>query len=164
MPPVTLSTLLHCRWVLFEEKLEMGGGRWSAPHVPTLALPSLQKLRSLLLEGLVLLDCPAQSLLELVGTLGPSVGRTRVAMPSFPSDFPQKYWNFPGPTTPTLGITRPCHKEEMEEQSEGEVPWLLHSLRLPGGKVTWAEETGEELGGRELSGKGWSPTSASQSR
>ncbi|XP_036917757.1 anion exchange protein 4 isoform X5 [Sturnira hondurensis] len=54
------------RWVLFEEKLEVGGGRWSAPHVPTLALPSLQKLRSLLAEGLVLLDCPAQSLLELV--------------------------------------------------------------------------------------------------
>ncbi|XP_048187067.1 anion exchange protein 4 isoform X2 [Perognathus longimembris pacificus] len=54
------------RWVLFEEKLEVGAGRWSAPHVPTLALPSLQKLRSLLAEGLVLLDCPAQSLLELV--------------------------------------------------------------------------------------------------
>ncbi|XP_017392253.1 anion exchange protein 4 isoform X2 [Cebus imitator] len=54
------------RWVLFEEKLEMAAGRWSAPHVPTLALPSLQKLRSLLAEGLVLLDCPAQSLLELV--------------------------------------------------------------------------------------------------
>ncbi|XP_066128793.1 anion exchange protein 4 isoform X2 [Saccopteryx bilineata] len=54
------------RWVLFEEKLEVGGGRWSVPHVPTLALPSLQKLRSLLTEGLVLLDCPAQSLLELV--------------------------------------------------------------------------------------------------
>ncbi|KAM7140312.1 anion exchange protein 4 isoform 2-T2 [Molossus nigricans] len=54
------------RWVLFEEKLEVGAGRWSAPHVPTLALPSLQKLRSLLAEGLILLDCPAQSLLELV--------------------------------------------------------------------------------------------------
>nr|XP_031528291.1 anion exchange protein 4 isoform X2 [Vicugna pacos] len=54
------------RWVLFEEKLEVGAGRWSAPHVPTLALPSLQKLRSLLAKGLVLLDCPAQSLLELV--------------------------------------------------------------------------------------------------
>lgn len=84
MPPVTLSTLLHRRWVLFEEKLEMGGGRWSAPHVPTLALPSLQKLRSLLMEGLVLLDCPAQSLLELVGMLGPFVGRTWVAKPPFP--------------------------------------------------------------------------------
>nr|KAF6482128.1 solute carrier family 4 member 9 [Molossus molossus] len=54
------------RWVLFEEKLEVGAGRWSAPHVPTLALPSLQKLRSLLAEGLILLDCPAQNLLELV--------------------------------------------------------------------------------------------------
>nr|XP_031305005.1 anion exchange protein 4 isoform X1 [Camelus dromedarius] len=54
------------RWLLFEEKLEVGAGRWSTPHVPTLALPSLQKLRSLLAKGLVLLDCPAQSLLELV--------------------------------------------------------------------------------------------------
>uniref|UniRef100_A0A8C8TCS1 Solute carrier family 4, sodium bicarbonate cotransporter, member 9 n=1 Tax=Peromyscus maniculatus bairdii TaxID=230844 RepID=A0A8C8TCS1_PERMB len=54
------------RWVLFEEKLEVGAGRWSAPHVPTLALPSLQKLRSLLAEGIVLLDCQAQNLLELV--------------------------------------------------------------------------------------------------
>ncbi|XP_049729766.1 anion exchange protein 4 isoform X3 [Elephas maximus indicus] len=54
------------RWVLFEEKLEMGAGRWSAPHVPTLVLPSLQKLRSLLAKGLILLDCPAQSLLELI--------------------------------------------------------------------------------------------------
>ncbi|XP_035317033.1 anion exchange protein 4 isoform X2 [Cricetulus griseus] len=54
------------RWVLFEEKLEVGAGRWSAPYVPTLALPSLQKLRSLLAEGIVLLDCQVQSLLELV--------------------------------------------------------------------------------------------------
>uniref|UniRef100_F1RGE9 Anion exchange protein n=1 Tax=Sus scrofa TaxID=9823 RepID=F1RGE9_PIG len=54
------------RWVLFEEKFEVGAGRWSAPHVPAVALSSLQKLRSLLAKGLVLLDCPAQSLLELV--------------------------------------------------------------------------------------------------
>ncbi|OWK12279.1 SLC4A9 [Cervus elaphus hippelaphus] len=53
------------RWVLFEEKLEVGAGRWSAPHVPTVALPSLQKLRNLLAKGLVLLDCPALSLQEL---------------------------------------------------------------------------------------------------
>ncbi|XP_057346948.1 anion exchange protein 4 isoform X4 [Manis pentadactyla] len=64
------------RWVLFEEKLELGAGRWSAPHVPTLALPSLQKLRSLLAEGLVLLDCPAQSFQELVEQV------TRVQSPS----------------------------------------------------------------------------------
>ncbi|XP_021507377.1 anion exchange protein 4 isoform X4 [Meriones unguiculatus] len=54
------------RWLLFEEKLEVGAGRWSAPHVPTLALPNLQELRRLLAEGIVLLDCQAQSLLELV--------------------------------------------------------------------------------------------------
>ncbi|XP_023559120.1 anion exchange protein 4 isoform X11 [Octodon degus] len=54
------------RWMLFEEKLEVDAGRWSAPHVPTLALPSLQHLRSLLVKGLVLLDCPARNLLELV--------------------------------------------------------------------------------------------------
>ena len=89
MPPITLSTHLHHRWVLFEEKLEVAAGRWSAPHVPTLALPSLQKLRSLLAEGLVLLDCPAQSLLELVGRLGSFAGRAWVAMP-FPQDFPSK--------------------------------------------------------------------------
>lgn len=81
MPPITLSTPLHHRWVLFEEKLEVGAGRWSAPHVPTLALPSLQKLRSLLAEGLVLLDCPARSVLELVGMLGLFAGRAWAAMP-----------------------------------------------------------------------------------
>ncbi|CAK7321371.1 Anion exchange protein 4 [Vulpes lagopus] len=59
------------RWVLFEEKVEVGAGRWSVPHVPTLALSSLQKLHSLLAEGLVLLDCPAQSFLELVGSAHP---------------------------------------------------------------------------------------------
>ncbi|KAM5299862.1 anion exchange protein 4 isoform 4-T4 [Ctenodactylus gundi] len=64
--PQVLEWRETARWVLFEEKLEVGAGRWSTAHVPTLALPSLQKLRSLLAEGLVLLDCPAQSLLELV--------------------------------------------------------------------------------------------------
>lgn len=84
MLPITLSTPLYHRWVLFEEKVEVGAGRWSAPHVPTLALPSLQELRSLLADGLVLLDCPAQSLLELVGMLGAFVGRSWAAMPHFP--------------------------------------------------------------------------------
>ncbi|XP_006866210.1 PREDICTED: anion exchange protein 4 isoform X2 [Chrysochloris asiatica] len=64
--PEALEWRETSRWVLFEEKLEVGAGRWSTPHVPTLALPSLYKLRSLLAEGHVLLDCPAQSLLELV--------------------------------------------------------------------------------------------------
>lgn len=67
--------------MLFEEKLEVDAGRWSAPHVPTLALPSLQNLRSLLAEGIVLLDCQAQNLLELVGKLGRH---------SIPWEFPPK--------------------------------------------------------------------------
>uniref|UniRef100_A0A8C0C517 Anion exchange protein n=1 Tax=Balaenoptera musculus TaxID=9771 RepID=A0A8C0C517_BALMU len=51
-PSGTLSAPLHHRQV-------------ERPSVPTVALPSLQKLHSLMAKGLVLLDCPAQSLLEL---------------------------------------------------------------------------------------------------
>lgn len=49
--------------------------------MPTVALPSLQKLCSLMAKGLVLLDCPAQSLLELVGMLQPFAGRAWASMP-----------------------------------------------------------------------------------
>lgn len=88
-----------CRWVLFEEKLELGAGRWSAPHVPTLALPSLQKLRSLLAEGLVLLDCPAQSFQELVGMLG--AFKERGWQPyHFPKMSPQSLGVFQSPPFP----------------------------------------------------------------
>lgn len=106
----------------------MGAGRWSVPHVPTLALPSLQKLRSLLAEGLVLLDCPAQSFLELVGTWGAFAGRAWATMP-FPQDFPCKFHNFPEltPPHPTLGISFLHHcggrgwgwKNRVEEQVSG---------------------------------------------
>lgn len=41
----------------------------------------------------------------------------------------------------------------MEEQ----VHWPLLSLRLPEGRGTWAEGTGEEFGGRELSERVGSP-------
>lgn len=64
MPPVTLTAPLT-RWVLFEEKLEVGAGRWSAPHVPTVALPSLRSSMACWPKGLVLLDCPALSLRSL---------------------------------------------------------------------------------------------------
>lgn len=67
--------------------------------MPILALPSLQKLRSLLAEGIVLLDCQAQSLLELVGRLretfhflgiSPKVLESSRAYPtpSYPRDCP----------------------------------------------------------------------------
>uniref|UniRef100_A0A4X2KTZ5 Anion exchange protein n=1 Tax=Vombatus ursinus TaxID=29139 RepID=A0A4X2KTZ5_VOMUR len=53
------------RWMLFEEKLDLQARRWSSPHVPTLSLSSVWELRALLTTGLVLLDCPVQSLSEL---------------------------------------------------------------------------------------------------
>ncbi|XP_036606864.1 anion exchange protein 4 [Trichosurus vulpecula] len=53
------------RWMLFEEKLDLEARRWSSPHVPILSLSSIWELRALLTTGLVLLDCPVQSLSEL---------------------------------------------------------------------------------------------------
>ncbi|XP_030683999.1 anion exchange protein 4 isoform X4 [Nomascus leucogenys] len=105
------------RWVLFEEKLEVAAGRWSAPHVPTLALPSLQKLRSLLAEGLVLLDCPAQSLLELVEqvtrveSLSPEL---RGQLQALLLQRPQHYNQTTG-TRPCWGSTHPRKASNNEE-------------------------------------------------
>lgn len=50
------------RWVKFEEDVEEGGNRWSKPHVATLSLHSLFELRSLLLNGTLMLDMEATSL------------------------------------------------------------------------------------------------------
>lgn len=50
------------RWIKFEEDVEEGGNRWSKPHVATLSLHSLFELRSLLLNGSVILDMEANSL------------------------------------------------------------------------------------------------------
>uniref|UniRef100_F6YLM7 Anion exchange protein 4 n=1 Tax=Callithrix jacchus TaxID=9483 RepID=F6YLM7_CALJA len=105
------------RWVLFEEKLEVAAGRWSAPHVPTLALPSLQKLRNLLAEGLVLLDCPAQSLLELVEqvtrveSLSPEL---RGQLQALLLQRPQHYNQTTG-TRPCWGSTHPGKASDEEE-------------------------------------------------
>lgn len=50
------------RWIKFEEDVEEGGNRWSKPHVATLSLHSLFELRSLILNGAVILDMDANSL------------------------------------------------------------------------------------------------------
>nr|XP_026487486.1 electroneutral sodium bicarbonate exchanger 1 isoform X3 [Vanessa tameamea] len=50
------------RWIKFEEDVEEGGNRWSKPHVATLSLHSLFELRSLILNGSVILDLEANSL------------------------------------------------------------------------------------------------------
>lgn len=54
-----------CRWIKFEEDVEEGGNRWSKPHVATLSLHSLFELRSLLLNGTVMLDMEAGSLEQI---------------------------------------------------------------------------------------------------
>uniref|UniRef100_A0A8D8W5I7 Anion exchange protein n=1 Tax=Cacopsylla melanoneura TaxID=428564 RepID=A0A8D8W5I7_9HEMI len=54
------------RWIKFEEDVEEGGNRWSKPHVATLSLHSLFELRSLLLNGCVMLDVEASSLEVIV--------------------------------------------------------------------------------------------------
>lgn len=56
------------RWIKFEEDVEEGGNRWSKPHVATLSLHSLFELRSLLLNGTVILDMEAHNL-ELIADL-----------------------------------------------------------------------------------------------
>uniref|UniRef100_A0A6I8PB21 Anion exchange protein n=1 Tax=Ornithorhynchus anatinus TaxID=9258 RepID=A0A6I8PB21_ORNAN len=62
------------RWMRFEEKLELGAARWSSPHVPTLPLHSLLDLRRALpAGGLVLPDCPARDLPQLIGIWGRQV-------------------------------------------------------------------------------------------
>nr|XP_058135791.1 anion exchange protein 4 isoform X2 [Dasypus novemcinctus] len=105
------------RWVLFEEKLEMGADRWSAPHVPTLALSSLQKLRSLLAKGLVLLDCPAQSLPELVE----QVTRVEALSPELRGQLQALLLQRPQHHIWTTG-TRPCwgsaHPRETSREEE----------------------------------------------
>ena len=53
------------RWIKFEEDVEEGGNRWSKPHVATLSLHALFELRSLLLNGTVMLDMEALSLEQI---------------------------------------------------------------------------------------------------
>ncbi|KAI4465635.1 anion exchange protein [Holotrichia oblita] len=53
------------RWIKFEEDVEEGGNRWSKPHVATLSLHSLFELRSLLLNGTVILDMEATQIEQI---------------------------------------------------------------------------------------------------
>uniref|UniRef100_A0A673U246 Anion exchange protein 4 n=1 Tax=Suricata suricatta TaxID=37032 RepID=A0A673U246_SURSU len=133
------------RWVVFEEKLEVGAGRWSVPHVPTLALASLQKLRSLLAEGLVLLDCAAQSFLELVE----QVTRVESLSPELRGQLQALLLQRPQHLIQTTG-TRPCqgsahpreasHKEEAPLKEQHQNPLRR---KLPPGAEAGAVLAGE---------------------
>ncbi|XP_061385390.1 electroneutral sodium bicarbonate exchanger 1 isoform X6 [Danaus plexippus] len=57
------------RWIKFEEDVEEGGNRWSKPHVATLSLHSLFELRSLILNGSVILDLEANSLEQVADSV-----------------------------------------------------------------------------------------------
>lgn len=57
--------LIYSRWIKFEEDVEEGGNRWSKPHVATLSLHSLFELRSLILNGTVILDMEASSMEQI---------------------------------------------------------------------------------------------------
>ncbi|XP_051699195.2 anion exchange protein 4 isoform X9 [Oryctolagus cuniculus] len=143
--PQTLEWREMGRWVLFEEKLEVDAGRWSAPHVPTLALPSLQKLRSLLAEGLVLLDCPAQNLLELVE----QVTRVESLSPELRGQLQALLLQRPQHHTQTTG-SRPCwgpaqsrkaaHNKEAPMQQQCQSPLRQ---KLPPGAEAGAVLAGE---------------------
>ncbi|XP_059273712.1 anion exchange protein 4 isoform X3 [Mustela nigripes] len=133
------------RWVLFEEKLEVGAGRWSVPHVPTLALPSLQKLRSLLAEGLVLLDCPAQSFLELVeqvtrvDSLSPELrGQLQALLLQRPQHLIQ-----PTGTRPCQGSAHPREASHSEEAPLKEQRQNPLRRKLPPGSEAGAVLAGE---------------------
>ncbi|KFM08069.1 Electrogenic sodium bicarbonate cotransporter 1, partial [Aptenodytes forsteri] len=68
--PAGLEWRETARWVKFEEKVEDGGERWSAPHVPALPLQSLFQLRTCLQKGTMLLDLDATSFKEIIGMWG----------------------------------------------------------------------------------------------
>ncbi|XP_059059257.1 sodium bicarbonate cotransporter 3 isoform X3 [Achroia grisella] len=57
------------RWIKFEEDVEEGGNRWSKPHVATLSLHSLFELRSLILNGSVILDIESSSLEQVADSV-----------------------------------------------------------------------------------------------
>ena len=56
-----------CRWIRFEDDVEVGGERWSKPHVATLSLHSLFELRKGIMTGTVLLDMAAVTVMQVFG-------------------------------------------------------------------------------------------------
>ncbi|XP_074068944.1 anion exchange protein 4 isoform X2 [Macrotis lagotis] len=122
------------RWMLFEEKLDQEAKRWSSPHVPILSLASIWELRALLTTGLVLLDCPVQSLSELteqvtrVESLNPEVReRLKSVLLQRPQHHIQpKCWS----AARKFG-TRLCRGGHSNETPSAEKPPLKEQLQSP---------------------------------
>lgn len=57
------------RWIKYEQTAEGEGSRFSKPHLTFMRLPSVLQLKSTLKRGVVLLDAPVDSFLDLVDLL-----------------------------------------------------------------------------------------------
>ena len=55
------------RWIRFEEQAEDVLGRWSKPHVATLPHTSIDELKDLIKNGLVMLDLLLTDMRDIAG-------------------------------------------------------------------------------------------------
>ena len=62
-----ISIILKYRWIKFEETAEDVLGRWSKPHVATVAQTSIEDLNNLIKEGVILLDSYIMSIEDMAG-------------------------------------------------------------------------------------------------
>ena len=58
------SALPDFRWVKFEETVEVGGNRWSKPHVGAMSLHHVFELREIIKTCTICLDLPARTLVR----------------------------------------------------------------------------------------------------
>ncbi|XP_059090863.1 electroneutral sodium bicarbonate exchanger 1-like isoform X1 [Tigriopus californicus] len=63
------------RWVKFEENVEIGGNRWSKPHVGTISLKALLHLRNILTSCPIQMDLEASNLAEVTSMLVANLAR-----------------------------------------------------------------------------------------
>jgi hypothetical protein len=60
---ISKTTIIY-RWIKFEETVEVGGNRWSKPHVGSLSLHYVFELRKMLQNCTIFLDLPAKGLVK----------------------------------------------------------------------------------------------------
>lgn len=72
---ISCSIIFHS-WIKFEEDVEDGGNRWTKPFVGTLSLHALFELRSSLLNGTLVLDADASSVMEVIDVVTDGLAST----------------------------------------------------------------------------------------
>ncbi|OPJ88286.1 anion exchange protein 4 isoform B [Patagioenas fasciata monilis] len=113
--PAGLEWRETARWIKFEEKVEDGGERWSAPHVPALPLHSLFQLRTCLQKGTVLLDLDAPSFKEIIGKA--------------------KSWSEPG-----AQLSKTPLKEQLRNRFKKKIPPGAEAAHIAVGEVEFLEK------------------------